>query len=128
MKADLIKRLERLERYIPPAAPENEMVSYGRRIVRLVLAYDRGGLQEHEATVAGFSRALGYHGHEGFRLFKEDLKNDTRRISERHGKAIEAFFAAHGLDPEVADVDEKLELIGRLYEQMPESLRARIDS
>jgi hypothetical protein len=126
VREGLRKRLRRLETSVGPAAPAK--LSWGQRLFMLVLAYDRGGLEEHEATAAGFARAIGYHGHEGFRLFKEDLKNNTRRVSERHGKAIEAFFAAHDLDPEVADVDEKLELIGRLYEQMPESLRARIDS
>ena len=41
--------------------------------------------------------------------------------------ALRAFFAAHGLDPETADVDEKFKLVARLFEAMPDKLRARIN-
>ena len=125
MRAELAKRVRRMETRIGPASPAD--LSLGQRLFMLVLAYDRGGLQEHEAIMAGFARALGYQGREGFRLFKDDVQHKPSRISERHRMAIDAFFAAHGLDPEdEADVDAKLALIGRRLDAMPACLPARI--
>jgi hypothetical protein len=129
MRADLIKQLERLEQYIPPrTTPEDAAVWQAQRLLMLVLAHDRGGLQEHEAIAVGFARALGYHDHEGYNAFRADLRHNPARVSERHGKAINAFFVAHGLDPEAADVDEKLELVDRVFREMPPALQSRIDT
>ena len=124
MRADLIRRLERLEQRIPPGTPEDGLVWQAKRLFLMVLAHDRGGLQEHEPIMAGFARALGYE----YRSFVDDLKHDRARISERHGMALQALFVAHGLNPGATDVDEKLALIGRLFEQVPERLRAHIAS
>ena len=124
MRADLIKRLERLEQRIPRAAADDGALSHARRVLTLVLAYDRGGLQEHESIMEGYARALGCD----YRLFKVDMENNRARIAERHGMALRALFVAHGIDPEAAGVADKLALIGRLFEQVPERLRARIAS
>jgi hypothetical protein len=117
MRKTVLRRVEALERQLPPLPrvwDDSERTFY---IDYLMLAYYVGGLKRNEYPSEAFVRALGFN---SVGKYLQTQRDDPDEYERRRTNARRRLFAQVGLDMDQTPLDALVEAYMKLAEQFPE--------
>lgn len=120
-RADIGRRLAKLEKAVPEPAIECAESDWFVRMETCVLAFHLGDVQPDEPVVAAYARALGYGD-------QNELKREpgASEHAERHEAAMGRLFAQRGIDIAATPFEAYVHLLDKLVPALPEWMMTRV--